>query len=151
MLRDADNEVARTAWRAAVILVVKDEKEGLGEELVSQLDRGDRDIQLSLSRALIELGGVIEPALEITTASPDPSVAAHAHATKLLLQDPEIGFDRLFMRRIESWHSAKVSCQYRRSDFVVVKTTALLTADLPTRKVVNRQLDLATPPSQSCD
>ncbi|MDT3445077.1 HEAT repeat domain-containing protein [Pseudofrankia sp. BMG5.37] len=93
MLRDADDEVARTAWRVAVALVPEDEKKDLADELVVQLGRGDRNVQLSLSRALVDLGNVIEPALEKAAANPDPAVAAHARATELLLQDPESGFD----------------------------------------------------------
>jgi len=91
---DADDEVARTAWRVAVALVPEDEETGhLVDELVMQLGRGGPDVQLSLSRALVDLGDVIEPALEKAAANPDPAVAAHARATVLLLQDPQIGFD----------------------------------------------------------
>lgn len=93
MLRDADDEVARTAWRVAVVLVPEDEKNDLVDELVIQLGRGDRNMQLSLSRALVDLGDMIEPALEKAAANPDPAVAAHARATGLLLRDPETGFD----------------------------------------------------------
>ncbi|MCF0076994.1 HEAT repeat domain-containing protein [Streptomyces lomondensis] len=93
MLRDADDEVARTAWRVAVVLVPEAEKKDLAGELVTQLGRGDRTVQLSLSRALVDLGDVTEPALEKAAASPDPAVAAHARATELLRQNPEAGFD----------------------------------------------------------
>jgi HEAT repeat protein len=93
LLRAADDEVARTAWRVAVALVPEDEKKDLAGELVRQLGRGDRTVRLSLSRALVDLGDVIEPALETAAANPDPAVAEHAHATVLLLQDPETGFD----------------------------------------------------------
>ncbi|MBD0695288.1 HEAT repeat domain-containing protein [Streptomyces sp. CBMA123] len=93
MLRDADDEVARTAWRVAVVLVPEDGKADLADELVRQLGRGDRNVQLSLSRAFVDLGPVTEPALEQAAADPDPAVAEHAHATVLLLRDPETGFD----------------------------------------------------------
>lgn len=93
MLRDADDEVARTGWRVAVVLVPEDEKKHLADELVTQLGRGDRDMRLSLSRALVDLGEVTEPALERAAADPDPAVATHARATELLRQDPETGFD----------------------------------------------------------
>ncbi|WP_461119563.1 HEAT repeat domain-containing protein [Saccharothrix stipae] len=93
LLRDADDEVARTAWRVAVALVPEDRKEDLVDELVVQLGRGDRDVRLSLSRALVDLGDVIEPALAEAAANPDPAVATHARATELLLRDPETGFD----------------------------------------------------------
>jgi hypothetical protein len=94
MLCDPDVEVARTAWRVAVALVPEDEEKGdLVDELVMQLGRGGPVVQLSLSRALVDLGDVIEFALENAAANPDPAVAAHARATVLLLRDPEIGFD----------------------------------------------------------
>ncbi|SOE02179.1 HEAT repeat domain-containing protein [Blastococcus haudaquaticus] len=93
LLRDADDQVARTAWRVAAALVPEDEKRDLADELVTHLGRGNRDVQLSLSRALVDLGNVIAPALEVAAASPRPAVAAHARATELLLQDPETGFD----------------------------------------------------------
>lgn len=95
MLRDANDQVARTAWRVAVALAPDDDEQrrGLVGELVLQLGRGDRDVRLSLSRALVDLGDVIVPALERAAEDPDPAVAAHARATELLLQDPESGFD----------------------------------------------------------
>ena len=93
LLHDADDEVARSAWRAAVILVPAGEQKGLAAELAAQLGRGDPNVQLSLSRALVALGDVIEPALQTGLASDDPTVRAHARATELLLRDPEAGFD----------------------------------------------------------
>ncbi|HET9138509.1 HEAT repeat domain-containing protein [Actinophytocola sp.] len=93
LLRDPDDEVARTAWRVAVVLVPEEDKPGLVAELVTQLGRGERAVRLSLSRALVDLGEVIEPALAEAATSPDPAVAAHARATGLLLHDPEAGFD----------------------------------------------------------
>ncbi len=93
LLRDADDEVARTAWRVAVVLVPEDHKSALVDELVTQLGRGERDVQLSLSRALVDLGDVTKPALEKAAANPDPAVAAHARATELLRQNPQTGFD----------------------------------------------------------
>lgn len=93
MLRDADDEVARTAWRVAVLLVPEGEKKDLADELLLQLGRGDRTVQLSLSRALVDLGDAAGPALENAAAHPSPEVAAHARATQLLRQNPEAGFD----------------------------------------------------------
>ncbi|HEY4021177.1 MAG TPA: HEAT repeat domain-containing protein [Pseudonocardiaceae bacterium] len=89
LLHDADDEVARSAWRAAVVLVPVGEQEGLAVELATQLGRGDRNVQLSLSRALVALGDVIEPALRPGLASADPTVRAHADATERLLRDPD--------------------------------------------------------------
>ncbi|OIJ98907.1 hypothetical protein BIV23_29500 [Streptomyces monashensis] len=93
MLRDADDEVARTAWRVAVVLAPEDAKTDLADELAGQLGRGDREVRLSLSRALVDLGDVTGPALAKAAANPDPAVAAHARATELLRQNPETGFD----------------------------------------------------------
>jgi HEAT repeat protein len=93
LLRDADDEVARSAWRAAVILVPAGTKNALAEELAGQLGRGDRTMQLSLSRALVSLGDLIEPVLRTALAHADPVVRAHAGATERLLHDPEAAFD----------------------------------------------------------
>ncbi|MFD3578649.1 HEAT repeat domain-containing protein [Streptomyces sp. NPDC058644] len=86
MLRDADDETARTAWRVAVSLVPEGEEQDLTDDLVRQLGRGNRSLRLSLSRALVDLGDVVEPALDKAAGDPDPAVAEHAAATKLLLK-----------------------------------------------------------------
>ena len=93
MLDDPDDGIARTAWRTAVVLVPEGEKTPLAEDLTRQLGRGDRGVQRSLSRELINLGDMIEPILERAAQSLDPRVAAHARATELLRQDPESGFE----------------------------------------------------------
>ncbi|MEZ3181783.1 HEAT repeat domain-containing protein [Streptomyces pimonensis] len=91
LLSDADDEVARSAWRAAVVLVPEGEKPGLAAMLTRQLGRGGRETQLSLSRALVALGDVVLPALCAATTSPDRRVRAHAIATERLLRDPDAG------------------------------------------------------------
>ncbi|MFC5173725.1 HEAT repeat domain-containing protein [Streptomyces mutomycini] len=93
MLHDADDETARTAWRVAVYLVPESEEKDLTDELVTQLGRGNRSLQLSLSRALADLGDVVEPALEKAAADPDPAVAEHAGATRLLLKSRQADRD----------------------------------------------------------
>jgi HEAT repeat protein len=93
LLRDADDEVARSAWRAAVVLAPDGDKPRLAAELAAQLGRGDREVRLSLSRALIALGDAAEPALCAAEASADAAVRAHAAATRRLLDDPDAGFD----------------------------------------------------------
>ncbi|MGY1617301.1 HEAT repeat domain-containing protein [Geodermatophilus sp. SYSU D00691] len=93
LLRDADDEVARTAWRVAVALAPEEAREQLVDELVGQLGRGGREVRLSLSRALVDLGEVVAPALAEAAGNADPAVAVHARATELLLRDPETGFD----------------------------------------------------------
>ncbi|MGW2180358.1 HEAT repeat domain-containing protein [Streptomyces sp. NPDC001732] len=92
LLSDADDEVARTAWRAAVVLVPDGEEHELAVGLARQLGRGERETQLSLSRALIALGEVMLPTLGAATTDPDPRVRAHAIATERLWRDPDAGF-----------------------------------------------------------
>ncbi|MFC7843772.1 HEAT repeat domain-containing protein [Streptomyces sp. NPDC057382] len=92
LLSDADDEVARSAWRAAVVLVPEGEEAGLAGVLVTQLGRGDRRVQLSLSQALVALGEVSVPVLRAAAAAGDPGVRAHALATQRLLRDPDAGF-----------------------------------------------------------
>jgi HEAT repeat protein len=63
LLRDADDEVARSAWRAAVTLVPDARKGELAQELAMQFGRGGREVQFSLSRALMALGAGVELAV----------------------------------------------------------------------------------------
>ncbi|GAA3923480.1 HEAT repeat domain-containing protein [Actinomadura viridis] len=93
LLTDADDEVARSAWRAAVVLVPEGEESGLAGVLATQLGRGERAMRLSLSRALIELGEVIMPVLRAAMKDLDPGVRRHAIATERLLRDPDAGFE----------------------------------------------------------
>ncbi|MFC9269907.1 HEAT repeat domain-containing protein [Streptomyces zhihengii] len=92
LLCDPDDEVARSAWRAAVVLVPGGEEPGLAVVLSTQLGRGERETQLSLSRALTALGEVILPVLHAAMMGADPGVRAHAMATERLLRDPDAGF-----------------------------------------------------------
>lgn len=96
LLADPDDDVARSAWRAATVLVPEDEKAALTAVLITQLARGPRDTQLSLSRALVALDA------DLGTASthPDPDVRAHARATDELKRDPEAGFAIEEARRV---------------------------------------------------
>ncbi|MEV6260236.1 HEAT repeat domain-containing protein [Streptomyces sp. NPDC051784] len=93
LLTDADDEVARSAWRAATVLVPEGEEEDLTGVLVTQLGRGGREMRLSLSRALIALGEAAGPVLRTATQDPDPEVRQHALATERLLRDPEAGYE----------------------------------------------------------
>ncbi|QES39573.1 hypothetical protein DEJ49_00040 [Streptomyces venezuelae] len=92
LLTDADDEVARSAWRAAVLLVPEGDEAALAATLATQLGRGERETQLSLSQALVALGAVIEPVLHEATTAPNADVRAHALATRQLLHDPDAGF-----------------------------------------------------------
>ncbi|GAA4611344.1 HEAT repeat domain-containing protein [Actinoallomurus liliacearum] len=93
LLTDADDEVARSAWRAAVVLVPEGEESELAGVLATQFGRGERETQLSLSRALIALGEVITPTLRAAMTDRDPRVRRHAIATERLLRDPDAGFE----------------------------------------------------------
>ncbi|GBP98775.1 hypothetical protein SSP531S_01680 [Streptomyces spongiicola] len=93
LLSDADDEVARSAWRAAVVLVPDGEKSALATMLAKQLGRGGQETRLSLSQALVALGDVIVPALCAAATVSGPHVRAHALATQRLLRDPDAGFE----------------------------------------------------------
>ncbi|MFG3256714.1 HEAT repeat domain-containing protein [Streptomyces sp. NPDC048172] len=98
LLRDPEDEVARSAWRAAVLLVPEGEEPALATVLATQLGRGGRETQLSLSRALVALGAAAEPVLRAAGRGAgqdagDPGVRAHALATERLLRDPDAGFE----------------------------------------------------------
>ncbi|MFB4197308.1 HEAT repeat domain-containing protein [Streptomyces carpaticus] len=91
LLADPDDDVARSAWRAAVVLVPPGAERELAVLLATQLGRGTREVRLSLSRALIALGEPVLPVLDRATADPDPGVRAHALATERLWHDPDAG------------------------------------------------------------
>ncbi|WP_328868837.1 HEAT repeat domain-containing protein [Streptomyces sp. NBC_00287] len=92
-LTDADDEVAQSAWRAAVVLVPEAEKPELADVLATQLGRGGRETQLSLSRALIALGEAVEPALRTAKTHSVSRVRQHAIATERLLLHPDAVFE----------------------------------------------------------
>ncbi|MFC9357927.1 HEAT repeat domain-containing protein [Rhodococcus sp. NPDC057014] len=92
LLHDEHDEVARSAWRAAAVLVPPGGEAALAAELMTELGRGDHQMHLSLSRAFVELGDAALPVLDAAGTSPDPHVRAHAEATKQLCHDPDSGF-----------------------------------------------------------
>ncbi|GAA1506632.1 HEAT repeat domain-containing protein [Sphaerisporangium rubeum] len=93
LLTDDEDEVKRSAWRAAVVLVPENEVGELAAVLATQLGRGQRETQLSLSRALVALGEVIVPVLQAAAKDRRPRVRRHAVATERLLNDPDAGFE----------------------------------------------------------
>ncbi|WP_426362167.1 HEAT repeat domain-containing protein [Streptomyces sp. E-08] len=93
LMTDADDEVARSAWRAAVVLVPEGEESAPAGVLATQLGRGGRETQLSLSRALIGLGAAMTAVLSAAMSDPRPHVRQHAIATEKLSRDPDAGFD----------------------------------------------------------
>lgn len=92
LLHDRHDDVALSAWRAAAVLVPPDAEQDLAVELARELGRGDRTVQLGLSRALAGLGSAAETVLATAAESPDPRVRAHAEATEQLRRDPDSGF-----------------------------------------------------------
>ena len=93
LLFDADDDVARAAWRTAAGLVPEANRARLAADLATQLGRGGRDVRLSLSRALAMLGDAALPVLAQAGASTNEVVRAHAAATLRLIEDPEAAFD----------------------------------------------------------
>ncbi|MEP6560176.1 MAG: HEAT repeat domain-containing protein [Nakamurella sp.] len=93
LLQDDNDEVARTAWRAAAGLVADGHQVELAETLSTQFNRGGRELQLSLSRAFGTLGSAASAVVERAAVHPDPGVRAHALATERIMQNPDEGFD----------------------------------------------------------
>jgi HEAT repeat protein len=111
LLRDADDEVARSAWRAAVVLVPTGSEVDVARQLTAQLGRGGRDLQLSLSRALAALGEAARPAVARAATADEETVRLHALATQRLLDDPNMAFEAALhdARRISALAGAPVS------------------------------------------
>jgi hypothetical protein len=93
LLFDAEDTVARTAWRTAVVLAPPDEKPGLAATLATLLGRGDREARASLSRALADLGPFAGEALHHASETGPLEARVHALATQRLIQDPDEGYD----------------------------------------------------------
>ena len=93
VLRDPNDEVARSAWRTAVSLVPAGQQADLAGQLCTQLGRGDREMQRSLSRAIAALGDVALPMLAERVSHGDAGIRTHAIVTERLLHDPEADFE----------------------------------------------------------
>ncbi|GAA3967634.1 HEAT repeat domain-containing protein [Gordonia caeni] len=89
VLLDADDDLARSAWRAAVVLAPDDRREQLAATLATRLGTGDSQLRRSLSRALAALGPAAAGPLASAATDDDPAVRAHAAATAALLDDPD--------------------------------------------------------------
>jgi HEAT repeat protein len=97
LLHDEEDEVARAAWRAAVVLTPPDEWPALAADLASELGRRNRECWRSLARALVDLGEDSRAPLEQAASSGTFAVRTHAAATLLVLD----GFERDFRSAIE--------------------------------------------------
>ena len=84
---DSLDKVAVTAWRAASVLVPDHEKPALTKILVSQLGRGDSDLQFDLTRFICALGDVIIEPLKQASDSEKEEVRLHAAFTLMRYQE----------------------------------------------------------------
>ncbi len=84
---DSDDKVAVTAWRAASVLAPEGEKSALAKILVSQLGRGDSDLQFDLTRFLCALGDSIVAPLKAARESEKEEVRLHAAFTLLRYEE----------------------------------------------------------------
>lgn len=92
MLFDANDLVAATAWRAASVLVPEEEKSGLVSKLITQLGRGDSDLQFGLTRFLCAIGDQILGPLTAAANSEDDAVSNQAKFTLLRFNEMQLDF-----------------------------------------------------------
>lgn len=85
LLHDVEDEVARAAWRAAVVLTPSDRRSALAVDLARELGRRDRECWRSLTRALVDLGEAARPPLDRIAADGAFAERVHASATLLIL------------------------------------------------------------------
>ncbi len=90
MLFDPDDFIASTAWRVASVLVPDDQKSNLVKKLITQLGRGDSDIQFGLTRFLCALGEcIVEPLIE-ASKSADETISNQAKFTLLRFREMQL-------------------------------------------------------------
>ena len=90
MLFDQDDFIASTAWRVASVLVPDDQKLILVKKLITQLGRGDSDVQFGLTRFLCALGEcIVEPLTEVTKSA-DESICNQAKFTLLRFREMQL-------------------------------------------------------------
>ena len=90
MLFNENELIASTAWRAAVALVSDEQKSDLIEKLISQLGRGDSDLQFALTRSLCNLGKLIVDPLKLAATSDSEEVRLHAEFTLMRFNEMEL-------------------------------------------------------------
>jgi hypothetical protein len=90
MLFDPDDFIASTAWRVASVLVPDDQKEILVKKLITQLGRGDSDIQFGLTRFLCALGECIVEPLTEASKSADETISNQAKFTLLRFREMQL-------------------------------------------------------------
>jgi hypothetical protein len=90
MLFDPDDFIASTAWRVASVLAPDDQKPSLVKKLITQLGRGDSDIQFGLTRFLCALGECIVEPLTNASTSDDEAISNQAKFTLLRFREMEL-------------------------------------------------------------
>jgi HEAT repeat protein len=94
LLFDVEDSVASTAWRAASVLVPESEKPVLVEKLITQLGRGDSDLQFALTRFLCAIGEAIIEPLKDATTSPREDIRVQAEFTLMRYQEMKLEFKK---------------------------------------------------------
>ena len=89
-LFDPDDFIASTAWRAASVLVPEEEKPTLVAKLVTQLGRGDSDVQFALTRFLCAIGDQILQPLTEAAHSEDEVIGNQAKFTLLRYREMQL-------------------------------------------------------------
>ena len=90
MLFDSDDFIALTSWRVASVLVPDDQKPDLVAKLITQLGRGDSDVQFGLTRFLCALGECIVEPLTEATKSEDEAISNQAKFTLLRFREMQL-------------------------------------------------------------
>jgi len=91
---DSHDKVAVTAWRAASVLVPEDQKSRLTEILLTQLGRGNSDVQFDLTRFLCALGDCIVKPLKAAVSSPKEEISIHAGFTLMRYEEMKLEFSK---------------------------------------------------------
>ena len=94
MLFDHDDFIASTAWRVASVLVPDEQKAILVKKLITQLGRGDSDIQFGLTRFLCALGECIVEPLTEASKSADENISNQAKFTLLRFREMQLESSR---------------------------------------------------------
>ncbi len=90
MLFDSDDFIASTAWRVASVLAPDDQKPNLVAKLITQLGRGDSDVQFGLTRLLCALGECIVGPLIEASKSEDEAISNQAKFTLLRFREMQL-------------------------------------------------------------
>ena len=102
LLKDADDTVARTAWRTAARHVPAAEASALADVLATQFARGEDDTRRSLSEAFATIGEPARPQVDWALATGGPYTRAHAAVTARLMDDPEVTYAEAVVAVAES-------------------------------------------------